>query len=298
MSETYAFLAMFAIQIVTGSVLCPALFIRRIRADAASFPDERFAELFPGVDKNISTERFVTRFRVQNTGLAVLGLLLLGYLFIDMRSPDRNAGQMPVVLVSVYLVAQLIPLFLIGRNGARYNRMLKSSLADGKRKAVLQRRGLFDFVSPFTVSLAALSYFLLFALVIYIRQHPFPGYGGFTNVGIITLLYAVSAFVVYGQIYGGKKGNPLATHADRLHAIGAVVKTLVYTCIGGSLFVSLDLMLGLLRLGKWGPFAVDAFIVVSAIVSYPSILPRRRPKGDGLGSGGPLPPPGTRDLPA
>ena len=52
----------------------------------------------------------------------------------------------------------------------------KRSLPEGKRKAILQRRGLFDFVSPFIVFLAVLSYFLFAAFVIYIRQHPFPGF--------------------------------------------------------------------------------------------------------------------------
>ena len=144
MIETYAFLAMFAIQILVGSVLTPAWLIRRVRAKVASSA-ERFAELFPGVDHNLSAERFATRHRALNTGMAVLGLLLLGWLFIHMRRPEWNQGKVPVLLLTAYLLAQMSPLILIGAKAAKVNKAFKSSLADGKRKAVLQRRQLFDF---------------------------------------------------------------------------------------------------------------------------------------------------------
>jgi hypothetical protein len=289
MNETYAFLAMFTIQILAGSVLCPALFIRRVRADAASFPDERFAELFPGVDKLASTERFVSRYRAQNLSIAVLGLLLLGWLFIHAQGPSWNEGTV-VFLITGFFLAQLLPQVLHARKAAIYNKRVRASMVDGKRKAVLQRRGLFDFVSPLTVLLAVLTYVLLAALVIYIRQHPFPGFGGFTNLGIITLGYAFFALVAYRVIYG-RNPSPLGTHADRLYAIGMLVKTLVYTCIGVTVFTLIILTLGLLGLKRWDLFAVSVFIVFCVLVPYvQAAYARRRPKGDALGSQGPLPP--------
>jgi hypothetical protein len=55
MIETYAFFAMFTIQILVGSVLSPAWLIRRVRAKVASSA-ERFADMFPDVDHNLSTD--------------------------------------------------------------------------------------------------------------------------------------------------------------------------------------------------------------------------------------------------
>jgi hypothetical protein len=153
-------------------------------------------------------------------------------------------------------------------------KVFKSSLADGKRKAVLQRRGLLDFVSPFLVFLAVLSYVLLAALVLYIRRHPFPGFGGFTNLVIITLVWAFYAFLVYGCLYGRNR-IPVATHADRLFTIGVTVKIFIYTCIGVTVFTSLALTLGLLRLQRWDLFAVSIFFVIC--MSLTAIAPRRRP---------------------
>ncbi len=219
MIEAYAFLVMFAIQILTGSVLGPALFIRRVRADAASFPVERYAELqFPDVDPKLAAERFATRHRARNTGIAVLGLLFLGYLFTYMRRPswDLGWGLGTVLGVTVvFFLAQAYPTILLGRKGAKYMKALKSSLADGKRTAILQRRGLFDFVSPFMVFLAVLSYFLFSALVLYsIRQRLFPPFGGLVQIGAVTLAYALNVCFVCRFLYG-KKPNPLQTHAER-----------------------------------------------------------------------------------
>jgi hypothetical protein len=275
MIETYAFLATFAIQILVGSVLGPALFIRRIRPAVAHFPVKRFAELFPGVDRDQSGERFATRFRAANTAIAVLGLLLLCWLFIHMQRPDWTE-ETAVGLLVVYFFSQLSPSFVIGWKTARSMKMLKSSLADGKRKAVLRRRGLFDFISPVVVFLAGLSYVLVVALVLYIRQHPLPGSGGLTNIVFVTLVWLFFAFLVYGSLYGRNR-VPMAPHAVRLDTIGVVVRTIVYTCIGFTVFTSLELTLGLLHLTSWGLFVLGVFFMLATLGNSLASIRRPRP---------------------
>jgi hypothetical protein len=73
MIETYAFLAMFTLQILAMSVLYPAWFIRYCRRQATSIPAECLAQLYPGVDVSLARERFLTRYRTLNAGIAVLG---------------------------------------------------------------------------------------------------------------------------------------------------------------------------------------------------------------------------------
>jgi len=290
MVESYAFLGMFTVQILTGSVLGPALFIRRVRADAASFPVERHAELpFPDVDPKLSAERFATRHRARNTGIAVLGLLLLGWLFTDMRRPGWDLGTV-LGLTIVYFLVQTFPTILMGWKGARYMKALRSSSAERRRKAILQRRGLFDFVSPLIVFLAMLSYLLFAALVLYsIRKGLFPPFAGLIQIGAVTLVYAFQGFLLFGSLYGRKR-NPLQTHAERVQAIGWLAKKLVHACIAVSLFESLYLMLVVLHLDRWCPFAISAFLVFVA-------FPRRLPRVDSFGADGRLPP-AVRDLSA
>jgi MFS family permease len=197
----------------------------------------------------------------------VLGLLLLSWLFGYMRSPGWHPGRV-VILVTVYFfVAQLLPLAMVIWRGVRFNKEHKRSLPDAKRTAVLQRRGLFDFVSKSVVSVAVLGYFLFAAFAIYIRRDPIGGNAGLIILGAITLVYALTAFVIYTMLYGRKGKNTLDTHADRLQAIGVTVKSSVYACIVIAVFLSLNLSLRLLNLQKWEPLALSTFFLICALLS-------------------------------
>jgi hypothetical protein len=296
MIEAYAFLAMFVIQILAMSGMYPAWFIRYMRRQAASVPAERLAQLYPGVDVGLAQERFVIRYRAVNIGIAMLGLLLLGWLFNYMQRPDWTDGPVEV-LVAGYFLVQALPLGFIAWFLIRFNSVHKPAMLESKRKAVLQRRGLFDFVSPFVVFLAVLSYFLFVVFVIYILRHPFSGFAGLVNIGVITLVYVLEGSVVYAVLYG-KKPNPFETHAGRLRTIGLVVKSSVYSCIACVAFISLNFTLVLLDLQRWEPFSLSVFLVITTMLSIMGLMaPPRSPEDDGLDGEGHTTPE-ARDLPA
>lgn len=267
MIEAYAFFGVFMAQILATSVLYPAWFSRYVRLRAAHLPVERVEQLYPGVDLSSAHEPFLSRYRALHTGIALLGLLLLIWLFGYMRRPDWHPDRV-VFLVTVYFfAAQLLPLGMVIWRGVRFNKDHKRSLPDAKRTAVLQRRGLFNFVSKPVVSVAVLGYFLFAAFAIYIRRDPIAGRSGLIILGAITLVYALTAFVVYTMLYGRKGKNTLDTHADRLQAIGVTVKSSVYTCIVIAVYLSLNLSLALLNLQKWQPLALSIFFLICALLS-------------------------------
>jgi len=296
MIAVYAFLAMFTLQILM-SVLGPTWRIRYWRVQAASIPTERLAQLYPGVDLGLRRERFFARYRALHMGIAALGLLLLGWLFSYMRQADWNMPKVVVLVCAYFLVQAFLPVGLTVWHGVRSNgRRKRSLLLEGKRKAILQRRGLFDFVSPFTVFAAALSYLVFAAFLI---QHPFPGRVRLINLGAVTLAYALNAFIVYAVLYG-KKPNPFETHEVRVRRIGLTVKSCVYSCIACVVLVSLTFaLMALGDLKRWLPFALSAFFVFTALLAHMSSgsVPPRPPQADGLGSGGQATP-ATRDLTA
>lgn len=283
MIEAYAFLAVFTVQILAMSVLLPLRLISHVRARATEFPADRFAQLYPGVDHHRILERYLSRYRVANGGIVVLGLVLLGWLFSYTQRPDWDDGPIEA-LVGAYFMLQLLPLCLAALITVRYSKLLKQ-LLEGKRTAVLQRRGLFDFVSPFTVFLAALSYLLFVAYVLYIAQNPFPGFAGpLINIGMMTLVYAAETFGVYTMLFGGKV-SPTQPHAARMHMIGLAVKACVYICIASVVNLSLNFTLVLLDLQRWEPFGGSAFFVFAAFLIYMVFtVPPRRPEAVGLGS--------------
>jgi hypothetical protein len=274
------FLAVFTLQVLAMSVLYPARFIRYVRVQATRLPAERLAQLYPGVDLDLARERFLTQYRMLNMGIAVLGLLLLVWFFSYTRRPDWDDDPL-IALLSVYFVMQMSPLGLVAWFGFRFNRVHKRSLLEGKRRALLQRRGLFDFISPFIVFLAVFGYFLFAAFVIYIQREPFPG---FALIGTLTLVYALEAFVVYRALYG-KKSTPLETHAGRVHTIGLTVKVCVYSCIVCVVFFAFTFMLDLLDLKRWMPFAQSVCLLITTLLCLLALTaPPREPEVDELGS--------------
>jgi hypothetical protein len=282
MIEVYAFLAAFTVQILAMSVLHPPWFSKYVRAQAAKFPAERFRQLYPGVDHKAIMERYLKLYRVLNLGIALLGLLLLGWHFNHMRRANYDDGVGEALRLA-FSMLQFLPLFIASFFAIRYGKLLRK-LQEGKRTAVLQRRGLFDFVSPFTVFLAVLSYFQFVAYVIYIAQHPFPGFAGpLINIIGITLAYALQAFAVYKMLYGRK--GPHETHAARMQAIGLGVRACIYICILLGVSLSLDFTMKLLDLPRWEPFAGSVHYVLFAfLLSMMFTAPPRRPDVDGSGA--------------
>src|SRR5688500_7389934 len=140
MFETYAFFAAFTAQILAMSVLYPAKLIRSVRAQMTSYSAERFPQLYPHGSSGF--DRTLTLYRALNTGVAALGFLLLGWLFSYMRRPDWDDGPVEA-LVAGYFVAQALPLCLAASAAVEFNKALKRALPEEKRKATLQRRGLF-----------------------------------------------------------------------------------------------------------------------------------------------------------
>ncbi|MET0282500.1 MAG: hypothetical protein ABW278_15440 [Steroidobacteraceae bacterium] len=249
----YAFIAIFLVQISVISVLYPLRFSWLVKTALERIPAQRLADFYPGVDVGRAHARFLARYRVANAFVAVLGVLLMGWIFIDMRRTDWVAGRVGAVLTA-YFFLQNVPVILMAWFTTRFNKVHRRPSPEGRRTAVLQRRGLFDFISPLTVALAVLSYSLFAAFMFYVARHPFPGFGGpFANIGIVSLGYLLFGFVVYRFVYG-RKTDPLQTHSDRMHMIRVVVTVMAWTCILVPIIVSLTVARQLLGLETWGPF--------------------------------------------
>jgi uncharacterized membrane protein (DUF485 family) len=291
MIEAYAFLAAFAVQIFAASVLSPARLIRYVRGWARDYASERFAQLYPGVDYGKSIERFVTRYRLANIVIAVLGLLLLGWFFTLIRHPDW-AGEVSTRAV-LYFFLQMSPMIFIGLYAlVRHRKIFLQPSQEAKRKANLQRRGLFDFVSPFLFYVAVLSYLLFVAFAIYLDLNVYHNTSlskpCLIAIGTVTLAYAWNAFIIYKYLYGRK--NPLVTHEGRVRQIGGVVRLSVYSSIALAWWYSVFGTLGQPGLQEWRPFALCVFFVITALLGLMgATAPPRKPEADGIGPSSEVP---------
>ena len=284
MIEVYLFLAMFPVQILGMSVLYPVLYTRFIRTSLRNVPDERHAELYPGVDVGEAHERFLARYRAANTVVVAVGLLLQGWFIRYMQSPGWDAGAVGG-WITAYFVLQCFPIMLNTFFTIKFNKLHRHFSPEAKRKATLQRRGLFDIVSPLTVLLAILAYFQFVAVVFYVARHPFPGFGGvFLNIATFSLTYVLLGAVVLYLLYGKKRG-PLLTHPDRMRIVKGVATYYAWILILTSISISLNIARKLVDLETWGPFAGIVFFLIITLLTLRTVSPRpRQPEADGLAS--------------
>jgi hypothetical protein len=263
MLEAYAFLAMFIVQIVVLSLVYPPRLINRTRAMLTQYPPAQFPQLYPRGAAAVL--RRVTIYRVLNTLVAVVGLALLGWFFTYTRRPDWDDGPVEALL-PVYFMLQFIPLMVFALTAAKDAKIIRNSFQTERRTATLERRGLFDFVSPFVVFLALLCYPLFIGLCIYIDRNPFSGWAGApVNIGIVTLLYAMLGFAAYMSLYGKK--NPLLSHADRMRMISLSVQACVYACLFGVVGIMSNFAMVLLDMQRWEPFGQSVGLVIIGAMS-------------------------------
>jgi hypothetical protein len=255
-----------------------------MRTALANIPAERLAEVYPGVDVGQAHERFLRRYRAANAVVIVLGLALLGWFIDYMQRPGWDDGRVGGMLTAYFLL-QNLPIAMTAWFTTRFDKLHKRSPQDAKRKAVLQRRGLFDFVSPYMVVLGFLSYFLFVAFNFYVAQDPFPGYAGpFVNITIVTLVFVVGGFAMYWLLYG-READPLQTHADRMGMFRVIANTYAWMCILIPTFLTVHFARKLMDLESWNPFAGTVSFLIISLLSIRSVIGRpRQPESGGLRS--------------
>jgi hypothetical protein len=282
MIEVYLFLAVFPVQILGMSVLYPLRLSRVIRTGLKNIPAERLAEFYPGVDVSGAHDRFLTRYRMANTIVAVLGLLLWSWFISYMNQPGWDAGRVGGMILA-YFMLQQVPTILLAWFTVRFNKVHRRWPLSGKRKASLQRRGLFDYVSPLLVVIAILSNSLFAAFMFYVARDPFPGFAGpIVNIVLVTLTLVLAGF---GMYWAGRKRDPLQSHADHLRKVSMLANVYVWMCILMPQFVSMAIARQLWDLKTWGPFSGSIAFLLIGLLSLRSLSAPPQPSGvAGLGS--------------
>jgi hypothetical protein len=273
MIESYAFFAAFVLQIIGLSVLQPLWFAGLWHKEAAIFP----ADLQSALHERIF--RHLPRLRAVNWGIAIIGFAVLGafIVYVPFQAWDDFAR--------FYLMLQCAPMVVATLVFYRAIHEIGNARQEPKRKALLQRRGLFDFVSPVAVGIAVLSYVLYIAFLFYIARKPFDGFAGvWVNVVGMTLTYGVSAVVIWLALYG-KKTHSFETLEGRVNGMRLVVRMMVYLSIFSVVGLSMDMSIKYFELDRWIPFMSCAGMAVIPVMFYLTL--KASPQGPDAGGPGP-----------
>lgn len=271
MIETNAFLVMFGVLVLTVALMHMVLLTRFVRAKTAEVPDEYFAQFSPGVGREQSTETFISRYRAAHVAVAVAGALLLAWLLNYMQRPDWDKRWVVFPVVG-YFVVQWLPMAVAALTGFKHLKVFKSFLAQAKRKAVLKRRGLFDFVSPATVVVSALVYLLVVAYTIYTVDELAPR---LVFIGAVSMNYALTILGIRKMLYG-RKSDPFETHTGRLYTIGLRAKSSIHSATAVALFMGFTVATMRSDLQRWMPFALAALLTLMTFITFSVFTARPR----------------------
>ena len=292
MIESYVFSAAFVVQILAMSALLPARLIRYCRAWPDAYP-ESLEKMYPGIEPGaaleqyaLSMKRFSALFVAANAAIAIFGLWVLIGLVRQMQMPVWNEESVLFPTLGYFLL-QTSPLLVLAAYGLWYMRKYKLSVAEPKRKATLQRRGLFDFVSPSVVAVSVLAYFLFVGFVVYLWQHQLSGPDALVWIAIITFVYALDVFSIYQKLYGRK--NRLEPQEGRADRMATGVKMTVYINITVVAFLFILLVVTQLELKKWSPMAMSTFFAIITLFISRAMAVPRKPEGGGIGSSSEVP---------
>lgn len=280
MIEGYALLAALTAQIAVISLWQPLWYTRYARVKGEKYRADADNALYQNILR-IRSEAFLTFYRAVNLVIAVIGLGLLAWLSGLVLQPDWNLETVRPPTI-YFTMAQILPFFLVCLTEVWvHKRAARQAPPEPKRTASLQRRSLFDFVSPAAVYAAILAYLLFAAAMIYFWINPYPDFNHpMWPLRAITLVYAVNAFVVYYALYG-KKSAPLETRDGRLREAAVAANVSVYASIGVVVFTAITVTLReLLHQDRWLLFAASVFLVACVLVSTTHI--RRVASGKGF----------------
>lgn len=262
MIEVYLFYLAFLGQIVLLSVIHPRRIIARSHALMRKFPYEEYRNLYIWSPDEAESKTRI--YRWINRVIVVIGLVFLAGFVRYMSKPGWDDGPVES-LVCLYFFLQLIPIVAVAMAIQKLNGNLQKIVPETTKTAQLQRRSVFDFISPVVVIITALLYPLFVGFVIYINQNPFSGFAGLVNLVAISLLYLWAIALVYFKVYG-KKSNPLQSHGEWMFEIGLTVKVAVYSCLFGTVFLGLNFVLVILDQQSLEPLATTIFFVLCALL--------------------------------
>jgi hypothetical protein len=181
----------------------------------------------------------VYKSKQRNFKLANHIILGIGFLFlIAIGIWDYMAeGYVDQIIPWIYFMIQALPLMILEYSGFAYFKLMRKADTRTTRKAELNPRQLFSFISPVFIGLALI--LIIGCLFVFYSIHNFEFHPR-NDTFIIGLTLIASnllfAGIIYWNLYG-KKINPYQATKDRTKQIEVTIMSLVFMSIAASLFL-------------------------------------------------------------
>lgn len=261
MNHTELLYLSFISQIFIISILIPVWVKKRISNRLESHPPDEYPKLYP--ISNQSIQFTLKTFKLLNWGVVLFGLFILAATIIS--GSDELLNWDTQSMLTMYFMIQMMPFINLGFSGFKYQQMMRQVSQPSLRTALLQPRGIPDFVPKLFLIATLLTLLFYIGTVIYVQENPFPGFVGYWNIVFVILTNAFYYFMIH-RIIGGKKNDPHQSHEDRMIHTRLIVKLLALAAIMSNLFLTINLFLSVLELRHIGDIVQSLYFQFIALM--------------------------------
>jgi hypothetical protein len=260
MTENILFFIVFLGQVFLISYYYPRKLMQSREYVFETYPPSTYPKLYPNSMSYYQAQQ--RSYRLWNQLNLVIGLGL-GVFMVS----KAKIGEWETAWLTWYFLLQVFPTLRLEIASFKEFKQMRIQNSQRIRKAELQPRRLFDFVSPAVIGLAAAIYVLFVIFIMYFKQFNYPWFGGYWNIVGITGMNIFYAAIVFWYMYG-KKVNPHTTNQDRSRQTAAIAKIMVFISIAATISVSLNIMLAAAELRSLQPIAHTVYFQLLAVLSF------------------------------
>jgi hypothetical protein len=271
MPNNTLFYIVFLSQILLASFYFPRKILSRVRSVIDQYPPSKYPKLY---SKPIEYyEKGQRNYRKMNQIILVVGFMLMFAIGLWDYSSDGWINQ---IIPFAFFMVQAIPLVLMEISENTLFKLMRKADMRKRRKAELQPRRLFDFISPAIVGVAIFMNVACIWFYLYRDQYEFH-WGSDAFVISITLIAmnALFAVIIFRNLYG-KKLDPHQAGKDRIRQIGVTVKSLVFMSIGASVFIMMQAGINEFDLDYLEPSIMSLYLQFTMLIGLGAVLRKLR----------------------
>jgi len=267
METKFLFVTVVLSQLFLISYFFPRKIANRIQFVLDTYSPSEYPKLYPKPIEYYTKKN--RNYILLNSTVLGLGLFFLGIVFSNFPD-DSQRERWDQAIVNAFFILQFFPLLLLEISSFSIFRQMRKADLRTTRKAELQPRKLFDFISPILLGIVVFVYVSFVVFILYFKRFDYPWFGGNLNIVIITGAYLFFSGIAAWNMFG-KKLDPYQSHEDRRRQISLVVKQLALISIGMTLYAIFTILAHTFEIRYLGSIFMSIYFQVLAVFTFQAI---------------------------
>ncbi|MBT3500963.1 MAG: hypothetical protein HOB40_10695 [Candidatus Marinimicrobia bacterium] len=267
METKFLFITVVLSQLFLMSYYFPRKIANRIQYILDSYPPSEFPKLYPKPIEYYTKKH--RNYKILNLFILVLGLVLLGIVFRNFPE-DSQRERWDQAIVLAFYMTQFFPLLLLEISSFSIFRHMRKIDSRTTRKAELQPRKLFDFISPILLGVVIFVYVSFVVFILYFNRFEYPWFGGYLNIVIISggnlFFSGIAAWNMFG-----KKLDPYQSYEDRRRKISLIVKQMAYISIGVTVYGAFSIIAHTFEIRHFNSTFMSIYCQLIALVAFQAL---------------------------